>query len=145
MSATPFRDRATAALIGALRQSLNDEIVARVTARFPDVRPAHGNVLGSLVHEDGLRASDLATLAGMTKQSMGALVDDLEQKGYVERRSDPEDRRSKRVYLTERGRGAVQVSGVAVRSQEQRLSRALGPEGHARLRELLLTLLEEYR
>ncbi len=40
--------------------------------------------------------------ARASPQSMGELVDDLETKGYVERRPDPADRRAKRIHLTER-------------------------------------------
>ena len=144
MPAMPYRDRATASLLFALFERLNREIVVGVVdAGFSDVRPAHGNVMSNLVHEDGLRTSELASLASMTAQSMGELVDDLERLGYVERRPDPADRRAKRVYLTARGHAAVAASGGAVRAQERDLTRRLGADGLSRLRELLLSLLEE--
>jgi DNA-binding MarR family transcriptional regulator len=139
----PFRDRSTAALLIALFERLNREIVEGVVSSgFGDLRPAHGSVMSSLVHEDGLRSSELAAIASMTAQSMGELVDDLEAKGYVERRADPYDRRAKRVYLTKLGRRAVAASADAVKDQERRLTGRLGPDGHARLRELLLELLD---
>ncbi len=144
MPAMPYRDRATAALLIALFERLNREIVSGVVdAGFPDVRPAHGNVMSNLVHEDGLRTSELASLASMTAQSMGELVDDLERLGYVERGPDPADRRAKRVYLTTRGMAAVAASGGAVQAQERDLARRLGADGLAQLRALLLALLED--
>jgi DNA-binding MarR family transcriptional regulator len=99
--------------------------------------------MSQLVHEDGLRTSALATFASMTAQSMGELVDDLERLGYVERRPDPADRRAKLVYLTARGQAAVAASGHAVRAQEAELSRRLGTDGRKRLRDQLLSLLED--
>lgn len=143
MPAMPYGDRSTAALLTALFERMNREIVSGVVAAgFDDVRPAHGSVMSSLVHEDGLRASELAAQASMTAQSMGELIDDLEVKGYVERRPDPADRRAKRVFLTERGRAAAAASGDAVRAQEADIGGRLGAEGYARLRQLLLDLIE---
>jgi hypothetical protein len=56
-------------------------------ASYGDVRPAHYAVFRYLKGE-GSRVTVLAQ-AGMTKQSMGGLVDHLEQRGYVERHRDP--------------------------------------------------------
>ena len=39
----------------------------------------------------------------MTKQSVGEVTSDLEQRGYVERVPDPSDGRAKIIRLTERG------------------------------------------
>ncbi len=139
----PFRDRATAALLAAVFERLNRQIVDGVVAAgFTDIRPAHGSVMSNLVHEDGLRASELAALASMTPQSMGELIDDLEGKGYIERRADPGDRRAKRVYLTRRGRAAVTASAAAVRAQEAMLEAKLGATELRELREILLDLLD---
>jgi DNA-binding MarR family transcriptional regulator len=144
MPAMPYRDRSTAALLAALFERMNREIVSGVVAAgFDDVRPAHGSVMGSLVHEDGLRASELAAEASMTAQSMGELIDDLEAKAYVERRPDPADRRAKRVFLTDRGQAAVAASGDAVRAQEAGIRGRLGADGYSLLRQLLLDLIED--
>jgi DNA-binding MarR family transcriptional regulator len=144
MAAMPYRQRATTALLQAVVERLNRQIVTGVVeAGFTDLRPAHGSVMSQLVHEDGLRTSALATFASMTAQSMGELVDDLERLGYVERRPDPADRRAKLVYLTARGQAAVAASGHAVRAQEAELSRRLGTDGRKRLRDQLLSLLED--
>jgi len=144
MPAMPYRDRSTAALLAALFERMNNEIVSGVVAAgFDDLRPAHGNAMSNLVHEDGLRTSALAAQASMTAQSMGELIDDLEAKGYVERRPDAVDRRAKRVFLTERGQAAVAASGDAVRAQEAGIRGRLGADGYALLRQLLLDLIDD--
>ena len=51
----------------------------------------------------GTRLTDLAQHAGMTKQAMGQIVDDLERLGYVERTPDPADGRAKIVRFTAAG------------------------------------------
>ena len=45
----------------------------------------------------------------MTRQAMNYLLGELERLGYLTRRDDPEDRRSKRVQLTERGHALVRT------------------------------------
>jgi len=106
-------------------------------ADFRDLRPAHGNVLEQLELEDGLRLTDLAARAGMTAQSMGELVDDLEAKGYLARRPDPSDRRAKRIYLTERGQHNARVAKRIIRDVERDLAQRLGPEQYHLLRRTL--------
>jgi len=136
--APPQRRRSTASLLRAAYYELSRGIGGAVVASgFTDLRPAHGNVLEQLGHADGLRISDLASRTAMTAQSMGELVDELEARGYVERRPDPGDRRAKPVFLTGRGRAAVAASMDAVQAQEGTLERRLG---RARLVELQSTL-----
>jgi DNA-binding MarR family transcriptional regulator len=110
--------------------------VVRGTA-VDDLRPAHGNVMEQLEMEDGLRLTDVASRAGMTAQSMGELVDDLEGKGYLERRPDPTDRRAKRIYLTERGRENARVAKQAIAEVEAALADLLGDGRYHGLRQTL--------
>jgi MarR family transcriptional regulator for hemolysin len=53
---------------------------------------------------DGLRQTDLAAALMIEGASLVRLVDCLERAGFVERLEDPEDRRSKRVWMTAAGR-----------------------------------------
>src|SRR3954447_26272579 len=88
-------DIAAEALFAEFRQEL-------VESGYGDIRPTHGCVF-RFVHEDGMRLTDLAALAGMTKQSIGEIVDALASRGYVERFPDPADRRAKLIRLTAKG------------------------------------------
>lgn len=112
-----------------------------VEAGYGDLRPAHGNVMEPLTLEDGMRLTDLAAFAGITAQSMSELVDDLERRGYVERRPDPRDRRAKRIYLTERGRANVEVGLAAAEEAEAYMGTLLGEEQVAALRAMLERIL----
>jgi DNA-binding MarR family transcriptional regulator len=143
VSTTPTSrlDPSTAALLRAAYYELSRGIGGGVVdAGFSDLRPAHGNVLEQLGHEDGLRVSQLAERTSMTAQSMGELVDDLEARGYLERRPDPSDRRTKPVYLTPRGLASVDASLRAVMAQERELKRRLGQARYDELREVLAIL-----
>jgi hypothetical protein len=58
---------------------------------------------------DGTRPSKLAARLRMTKQAVNYLLGELERLGYLERRPDRDDARSKRIALTRRGRATVPV------------------------------------
>src|SRR5260221_10476224 len=63
-------------------------------AGFGDIRPAAANVF-PFVPPEGITVSRLAELARVRKQSMAQAVDQLERTGYVERRPNPPDHRSR--------------------------------------------------
>jgi len=91
---------------------------------------------------DGMRPSDLAARMKVSKQALNYLLGDLERLGYLERRPDPDDRRARRIALTDRGRELVPVIRAAVAQTELEWSEFLGEERFAQLRELLLELNE---
>jgi DNA-binding MarR family transcriptional regulator len=59
------------------------------------------SVLAHLLREDGVQQQRLAELMELTPITMTGLLDRLERDGWVERRPDPDDRRAKRIFLTE--------------------------------------------
>ena len=91
---------------------------------------------------EGMRPSDLATRMRISKQAINYLLGDLEQRGYLQRRPDPDDRRSRRIALTDRGRALVPVIRGAVADTEREWAAALGDARFAQLRELLVELNE---
>jgi len=135
----------TSALLQTAYNSLARRIFRFVAgAGFSDLRPSHGNVLEPLSYVDGQRLNELAARAGMTPQSMGELVDDLESRGYVERRADPADRRAKRVHLTEKGRATRAVAAQAVTEMEAGLEALLGDPTYLRLRSMLTQIVDAH-
>ena len=56
---------------------------------------------------DGVTQKELAERVGLDGSSLVRLLDILEGKGWVERRADAADRRSKRIFLTTEGNSAV--------------------------------------
>ena len=139
----PIRLSATEELqtLGALLRTpfeamLDYNYAALAKAGFDDLRPAHGAVLRHM-SRDGLRVTELAALARMTKQSMAELVEYLRKRGYVELMPDPADGRAKLVTLTDRG---WKVHGMLVkisRAFERECARDLGEERWRQLRGLL--------
>jgi DNA-binding MarR family transcriptional regulator len=103
---------------------------------YADIRPTHGCVF-RFIRDEGMRLTELAGLAGITKQSAGEMVDDLVSRGYVERVPDPADRRAKLICLTERGKEAQAVGFELFAKVEERWADRYGPESFAQLRQLL--------
>ena len=127
--------------LGILLRVPYQEVVRRVTAGmseagFDDLRPAH-SIVFQHIDAGGSRLTTLADRAQMTKQSMGYLVDYLEQHGYLERRRDPSDRRAALISLTERGWAVVRASLAVIATLEEEWTRELGDEETQRLRDTL--------
>jgi DNA-binding MarR family transcriptional regulator len=103
---------------------------------YNDIRISHGCVFGN-IDQEGTRLTDLAERARMTKQSVGEVTSDLEQRGYVERVPDPSDGRAKIIRLTERGQ-AAQALGVGLIDEiEQEWADRFGADRVAALRDAL--------
>src|SRR5919198_225632 len=93
-------------LLGLLLRLLNQEWGNHVQkAGFDGIGAANANVIPFVPEEGGIQVSELAKLARVRKQSMAQSVEQLEKLGYLERRPDPNDRRAKLVFLTDRGAG----------------------------------------
>jgi DNA-binding MarR family transcriptional regulator len=90
----------------------------------------------------GTRPSELAARLRVSKQALNYLLGELERLGYLARRPDPDDLRSKRIALTERGLAAVAVIREAVAETESAWAKELGAKRFAELRTLLLELNE---
>ncbi len=103
---------------------------------YTDVRPTHGCVF-RFVHDDGMRLTELASLAGLTKQSVGEIVDDLTALGYIERYPDPTDKRAKLIRLTEKGLAAQRAGLASFTKLECDWAETFGTDRIASLRALL--------
>lgn len=53
--------------------------------------------------EEGITQTELANVLDLGKVALGGLIDRLEERTFVERRADPNDRRTNRIHLTARG------------------------------------------
>jgi DNA-binding MarR family transcriptional regulator len=124
-----------AALLGDIRDAVTAELHVRLRALgFAEIRPAHGCVF-STIGEQGSRLTDLAQRAGLTKQSVGEAVLDLERLGYVERVPDPDDRRAKIITLTPHGAEVLAAARAIFADIERRFAEEIGEERFAEFRE----------
>jgi DNA-binding MarR family transcriptional regulator len=124
-------------LAARLLLCVQDELLHRTAELgFDDLRPRHGAVLAYL-DEDGIRLADLARIAGRNKQTIAAIVDELESLGYVYRADDPADGRAKLIVPTERGRRRMRVGDQIVADIERRHEARLGRTGYASFKQAL--------
>jgi DNA-binding MarR family transcriptional regulator len=109
---------------------------------FTDLDAAHLAVF-QYPGPQGARPSELAVRLRMSKQALNYLLGQLERLGYLQRRADTDDLRSKRIILTKRGESVVRVIREAVTELETRWAHRLGPKRFTQLRTLLLELNEQ--
>src|SRR5436190_3411675 len=134
-------------LIGALLRmalvTVQRAMLAALHARgFDDLEPHHLDVL-QFPGPQGMRPSDLASRLRISKQALNYKLGELERLGYLERRPDPDDLRSRRIALTDRGRSIIPVIRNAVRETEREWAAVLGSDRLEELRSTLLTLHDE--
>ncbi len=70
-------------------------------------------VLNHLFRNDGITQSELAELLEVEKATLGRLLDRLEAKGWVRREAHANDRRAKRVFLTDEVEPALKAMRAA--------------------------------
>ncbi|HEY1355767.1 MAG TPA: MarR family winged helix-turn-helix transcriptional regulator [Solirubrobacterales bacterium] len=129
-------------LLENAREAGFEELHRRLSERgFADIRPAHGCVF-RWIYPNGARLTELAELAGHSKQAVGEFVCDLEAMGYVERVPDPVDGRAKIIRLTERGTEAKNTAREIFAEIEDEWAERIGRERVEALRDALETLYE---
>lgn len=107
MTTRPVREATLIALLHRASRALVDDLTARMNAAgYPDIQTSHHAVFEN-IDADGSSITRLAARAGVTHQSMGQVIERLEDLGYVERVADPNDRRARLVRLTPAGRAVA--------------------------------------
>ena len=131
-------------LLNSAFEQYASELWERIAAAgFGDIRPGHGCVFGYIDPENGSRLTELAERANMTKQSVGEVTSDLEQRGYLERVADPSDGRAKIIHLTDLGRQVHAIGRRLIDELEQEWAVRYGEERVAALREALEVVTAE--
>jgi DNA-binding MarR family transcriptional regulator len=134
------RPPALIALLSQVRDAVAAELYGGLAERgFAELRPAHGCVFGN-IDATGARLTALADRSGLTKQSVGEAVADLEELGFVERVPDPEDGRAKIIRLTPHGAHALAAAEEIFADIEARFAAEVGPERFDEFRETLTRL-----
>lgn len=96
----------------AFRQAIQRELkAARLDMTFEMLQ-----ILHRLWEKQGVSQQCLAEQTAKDKSCLTNLISNLEKKGWVTRQEDPEDKRSRLVYLTEIGEKQVQTVNPLIRS-----------------------------
>jgi DNA-binding MarR family transcriptional regulator len=106
---------------------------------FGDVAPSHSALLRNL-GDDGSRPSELAAHAGVTRQAITKLVDELERLDLVRRDPDPDDGRGVIVRYTDRGLAVLAIARKRMLALERAYAVQVGADRWAEVRSTLETL-----
>jgi DNA-binding MarR family transcriptional regulator len=103
---------------------------------------AHHRVLHFVNRNPGMKVADLLDILNITKQSLGRVLKQLVDQGYVEQKEGPHDRRQRLLYVTAKGETlALRLA----RLQTARITRALGelgPAAHDDARRFLAAMID---
>ncbi|AKB81280.1 Transcriptional regulator, MarR family [Methanosarcina barkeri 3] len=86
----------------------------KITSKFKNLSKNQPVVIKIIGMEGEIMPSTIGKYTGMDKSSLTRMVDDLEKKGFVFRKTDPEDRRKVLVSLTEKGLECYNYSNQVV-------------------------------
>jgi DNA-binding MarR family transcriptional regulator len=108
-----------------------------------ELSPPHAGILRAVAAEPGRSQQALSVQLGMLPSRVVVYVDELEERGYVERRRNPDDRRLHALYLTAAGKSLLRKLSELARQHELRLTAGLDPEQYTALRGLLATVAQQ--
>jgi len=112
-----------------------------VLAKFGFGR-AHHRVLHFVNRHPGMKVADLLDVLKITKQSLGRVLKQLVDEGYVVQKEGENDRRQRLLYVTPKGEQlAMKLAGL----QTERIARALGeigPNAHEAARRFLVAMID---
>ena len=103
---------------------------------------AHHRVLHFVHRYPGLKVADLLDVLRITKQSLGRVLKQLLDEGYIVQKTGNNDRRQRLLFATAKGEALVaKLAGL----QTDRINRALGgiaPEGADTVRQFLRAMID---
>ena len=126
------------AQLGAHAARRFGERVAQIGLTPPDA-----GVLRKIAADPGISQQALAEHLGVMPSRMVGLVDDLENRGIVERRRSTEDRRNYELHLTQKGRKVLDELSRIAAEHEESLCAALNKEERMQLRDLCRRIATE--
>jgi len=108
-----------------------------------DLSPPLFRVLNLVAAAEGRSQQAIAAAIEIPASRMVALVDELEQRGLVERRPDPEDRRVRALFLTAEGKRCLRRGRQIAKQHEEEMTKGMSPADRKRLVDLLQTIVNQ--
>ena len=119
------------------------QVGAHAAAKFAErlvpleLKPSDAGILRSLKTIPGISQQELSAQLGIHPSRLVAVLDGLEERGFIERRSNSDDRRQYSLYLTNQGSAVLQEIGRLASDHQEDLLGGLGKEEREQLAELL--------
>ena len=139
--AIQITDTADLARVARLAAHLERDLVE--ICKVAGLKAAQFQVLAELRSRDPLpmSASDLARAVILTTGGMTPVLDQLADRGLINRQVDPEDRRARRITITEKGRSAINRALDQQIARHRALNAVLTIEEREQLSDLLRKIL----
>lgn len=102
-----------------------------------DFKMSCHNLLKPLYERDGVMQLELSKRTGLKPPSVSSMLHQIELEGYVRRSVDPQDGRSTRVYLTQKGREIEEKLCSAEKSIKESFLKDLSDDERKMLTEIL--------
>jgi len=128
---------------------LLSQLGAHAASRFAErlsaleLTPPDAGILRLLRMSSGISQQELSGRLGIHPSRLVAILDNLEQRGFVERRPNPEDRRLYSLHLTDGGAEILSSIGKVAREHQDVLLAALTAEERAQLGGLLQKIADQ--
>lgn len=98
-----------------------DQIMSAAVTRM-DLTPVQSRVMGYLAHRrEPACAKDVEEEFQLSHPTVSGILSRLEKKGFIEFRSDPADRRCKRIYVLEKGNEHIDQIRHVIHENEERI------------------------
>jgi DNA-binding MarR family transcriptional regulator len=129
---------------------LLSQLGAYAAARFAertaelDLTPPQTGLLGAVAADPGQSQQAMARHLGTPPSRLVALVDGLDERGLIERRRNPDDRRLHALHLTEAGADLLRRLAEVGRAHDDEVCRALDDDERATLRSLLARIADDH-
>ena len=107
-----------------------------------DLTPPHAGILRAITAQPGCSQQALSGQLGLLPSRVVSYVDELEDRGYVERRRNPDDRRLHALHLTASGKKVMTKIGELGRQHDRLLTAGLDSQQRDILHQLLATIAE---
>ena len=110
-----------------------------------DLKPWQAGILFALHHNSGLSQRELAKKMKLTPPTITSGIQKMEKQGLIERRSDEQDQRIMRLYLTEKAESCIEQVWDVVRRMEEMLIQGFTMEEKILLKRFLLQMLDNLK
>ncbi|MDX2440849.1 MAG: MarR family transcriptional regulator [Desulfobacterales bacterium] len=112
-------DNSPGYIINSLAREMNAFLYRSFREKGFEITAQQWAVLNRLWEMEGLHQSKLAQQTTKNRHNMTMILKQLEAKGFIEKRSDAEDKRLNRVYLTKRGKALKEeLIPIAIKTTE---------------------------
>ncbi len=101
------------------------------------ITPAQFYVLSAVFENDGVKFKELAKSLEMDGSTLTSILDRLERQDFLERRADPEDKRSLLVFLTERAKQSIAEITCLAEKLDQEIKERFSDEEFATFERVL--------